>query len=64
MTIVAGILCGTRDRLPRNFMKMAENQTGQKIKAVQSDKNTVIELDNLFKECRIRRRLTVVHTLE
>lgn len=48
-------------------MKLAEKQTGRKIKAVQSDNGTEYcnsEMDKLFKEHGIRRRLTVPHTPE
>jgi len=51
----------------QEFMKMAENQTGRRIKAVQSDNGKEYcnsDLDNLFKERGIRRRLTVTHTPE
>jgi len=49
----------------QEFMKMAENQTGRRIKAVQSDNGKEYcnsTMDNLFKERGIRPRLTVAHT--
>ncbi|XP_077277091.1 uncharacterized protein LOC143905509 isoform X1 [Temnothorax americanus] len=51
----------------KEFKKLAENQTGRKIKAVQSDNGKEYcnsTLDKLFKEHGIRRRLTVAHTPE
>jgi len=49
----------------QEFMKMAKNQTGRRIKTVQSDNGKEYcnsTMDNLFKKRGIRCRLTVAYT--
>lgn len=59
-----------KSEVPQKFVEFtnfAERQTGQKIKAVQSDNGKEYcnsTLDTLFKERGIRHRLTVPHTPE